>query len=96
MQVQDTDVLQPDPVRQGGLVQKDLVSLVLIPNLVVLNIGQQHTFRKPAAPLDPPTPRGSALGLDRLALEKRAASSQRDEDGKRQRLDSREPHFKGT
>ncbi|KAI0274006.1 pre-mRNA splicing factor [Russula aff. rugulosa BPL654] len=75
---QDTDVLQPDPVRQGGLVQRDM----------------QHTFRKPAAPLEPPTPRVSALGLDRLAIEKRAASSQGDGNGKRQRLDSREPHFK--
>ena len=77
---QDTDVLQPEPVRPGGLVQRNI---------------QQHTFRKPAAPLEPPTPRVSALGLDRLAIEKRAASSQGDGNGKRQRLDSREPHFKG-
>ncbi|KAF8497217.1 P-loop containing nucleoside triphosphate hydrolase protein [Russula emetica] len=72
-----TEILQADPVRQGGLVQKNL----------------QHTFRKPA-PLEPPTPRVSALGLDRLAIEKRAASSQGDGNGKRQRLDSREPRFK--
>jgi pre-mRNA-splicing factor ATP-dependent RNA helicase DHX38/PRP16 len=89
--MQDIDILQPDPVRQGGLVQKDLVSPVLISNPIVHNICQQHKFRKPAS-LEPPTPR---LGLDRLALEKRAASSQGDGNGKRQRLDSREPHFKG-
>jgi pre-mRNA-splicing factor ATP-dependent RNA helicase DHX38/PRP16 len=92
---QDTDVLQPDPVRQGGLVQRDMVSSFRFSNLVVHNINQQHTFRKPAAPFEPPTPRVSALGLDRLAIEKRAASSQGDGNGKRQRLDSREPHFKG-
>lgn len=92
---QDTDVLQPEPVRQGGLLQRNMVSLVLFSNLVVCNISQQHTFRKPAAPLEPPTPRVSALGLDRLAIEKRAASSQGDGNGKRQRLDSRELHFKG-
>lgn len=92
---QDTDVLEPEPVRQGGLVQRNMVSPVLFSNLVVHNISQQHTFRKPAAPLEPPTPRVSALGLDRLAIEKRAASSQGDGNGKRQRFDSREPHFKG-
>lgn len=92
---QDTDVLQPEPVRQGGLLQRNMVSLFLFSNPFVCNISQQHTFRKPAAPLEPPTPRVSALGLDRLAIEKRAASSQGDGNGKRQRLDSREPHFKG-
>ena len=92
---QDTDVLQPDPVRQGGLVQRDMVCSFRFSNLIVHNTSQQHTFRKPAAPLEPPTPRVSALGLDRLAIEKRAASSQGDGNGKRQRLDSREPHFKG-
>jgi pre-mRNA-splicing factor ATP-dependent RNA helicase DHX38/PRP16 len=92
----DTEVLQADPVRQGGLVQRNLVSPVVFSYLIVHNIGhdQQHTFRKPA-PLEPPTPRVSALGLDRLAIEKRAASSQGDGNGKRQRLDSREPRFKG-
>ncbi len=92
---QDTDVLQPEPVRQGGLVQKNMVSLVLVYNRIAHNVSQQHTFRKPATPLEPPTPRVSALGLDRLAIEKRAASSQGDGNGKRQRLDGREPHFKG-
>ncbi len=88
---QDTDVLQPEPVRQGGLVQKNMVSLVLFSNWAVHNISQQHTFRQPA-PLEPPTPRVSALGLDRLAIEKRAAMSQEDGNGKRRRLDSQ---FKG-
>jgi len=92
---QDTDVLQPEPVRPGGLVQKNMVSPVSFSNLMVHNVSQQHTFRKPATPLEPPTPQVSVLGLDRLAIEKRAASSQGDGNGKRQRLDSREPHFKG-
>ncbi|KAI0290573.1 pre-mRNA splicing factor [Russula brevipes] len=71
---QDTDVLEPEPVRPGGLVQKDA----------------RHTFRKPAKPLEPPTPRASTLGLDRLAIEKRAAASlKEDESRKRQRLDTR-------
>lgn len=34
-----------------------------------------HTFRAPAKPLEPPTPRTSVLGLDRLAHEKRAAAA---------------------
>ncbi|KAJ3788125.1 pre-mRNA splicing factor [Lentinula aff. detonsa] len=55
--IHDSDVLQPETVRQGGLVRKDL----------------QHTFKKPTTPLEPPTPRTSVLGLDRLAKEKRAA-----------------------
>ncbi|KAH9982038.1 hypothetical protein BGW80DRAFT_1161776 [Lactifluus volemus] len=79
-QAHDTDVLEPEPVRQGGLVRKDL----------------QHTFRQPAKPLEPPTPRTSNLGLDRLAIEKRAAAAALQEDGnrKRQRADDGEPHFK--
>lgn len=93
---QDTDVLEPEPARKGGLLQKDMVSLVLFFNRIVHNVNQQHTFRKPATPLEPPTPRVSALGLDRLAIEKRAAAAQGDDNRKRQRLDNREPHFKGT
>jgi pre-mRNA-splicing factor ATP-dependent RNA helicase DHX38/PRP16 len=92
---QDTDVLEPEPARKGGLLQKDMVSLVLFSNRIVHNVNQQHTFRKPATPLEPPTPRVSALGLDRLAIEKRAAAAQEDGNRKRQRLDNREPHFKG-
>jgi pre-mRNA-splicing factor ATP-dependent RNA helicase DHX38/PRP16 len=93
---QDTDVLEPEPARKGGLVQKDLVSPVLFSHLIVHNVSQQHTFRKPETPLEPPTPRVSALGLDRLAMEKRAAASQEDGNRKRQRLDSRQPNFKGV
>ena len=92
---QDTDVLEPEPARKGGLLQKDMVSLLLHSNFIVHNVGQQHTFRKPATPLEPPTPRVSTLGLDRLAMEKRAAAPQEDDNKKRRRLDSREPHFKG-
>ncbi|KAK1229540.1 Pre-mRNA-splicing factor ATP-dependent RNA helicase PRP16 [Marasmius sp. AFHP31] len=80
--VHDSDVLQPELVRQGGLVRKDT----------------QHTFKKPTAkPIEPPTPRRSVLGLDTLAKEKRAAAAQGDTDGsrKRQRLDDGdEPVFK--
>lgn len=53
--VHDSEVLEPDPIRQGGLVRDDT----------------RHTFRQPAKPIEPPTPRGSLLGLDRLAKEKR-------------------------
>ena len=35
---------------------------------------QRHTFRAPAK-LEPPTPRTSVLGLDRLAKEKRTAAT---------------------
>ncbi|CCL99949.1 uncharacterized protein FIBRA_01974 [Fibroporia radiculosa] len=56
--VHDSEVLEPDPVRPGGLMRKDAV----------------HTFRQPAKPIPPPTPRASVLGLDRLAQEKRAAA----------------------
>ena len=76
--VHDSDVLQPEPVRQGGLVQRDM----------------QHTFRKPAMPIEPPTPKQSLLGLDRLAREKRAANEQNGS-RKKQKLDDDEPHFKG-
>ncbi|KAF9792261.1 P-loop containing nucleoside triphosphate hydrolase protein [Thelephora terrestris] len=70
--IQDTDVLQPEPIRQGGLVRKDV----------------QHKFKQPAKPLEPPTPRTSVLGLDRLAKEKRAASALEDGGRKRQKPDS--------
>ncbi|KZT58416.1 hypothetical protein CALCODRAFT_432723 [Calocera cornea HHB12733] len=71
MTVMDSEVLEPDQERQGGLVQS----------------GLQHTFRAPAREM---TPRSSLLGLDRLAMEKRAAAALAEEDGerrKRQRLD---------
>ncbi|KAI1785395.1 P-loop containing nucleoside triphosphate hydrolase protein [Ganoderma leucocontextum] len=79
--VHDSDVLEPDPVREGGLVRKDA----------------KHTFRQPAKPLAPPTPRTSVLGLDRLAQEKRAANLANGEGSrKRARLDGDgdEPVFK--
>ena len=56
---------------------------------------QKHTFRKPAGPIEPPTPRTSLLGLDRLAREKRAAAAQEGHDNKKPRLDDDGPHFKG-
>ncbi|KAI0344289.1 P-loop containing nucleoside triphosphate hydrolase protein [Trametopsis cervina] len=70
----DSDVLAPEPVRQGGLVRKDA----------------SHTFRQPARPLEPPTPRTSVLGLDRLAQEKRAANAAALSEGSRKkpRLDN--------
>jgi pre-mRNA-splicing factor ATP-dependent RNA helicase DHX38/PRP16 len=49
---------------------------------------KQHKFKQPAKPLEPPTPRTSVLGLDRLAREKRAALTPEDGDRKRQKLDS--------
>ncbi|EGO19526.1 hypothetical protein SERLADRAFT_479062, partial [Serpula lacrymans var. lacrymans S7.9] len=78
--VHDSEVLEPDPVRRGGLMQKDI----------------KHTFRQPAKPIEPPTPRGSLLGLDRLAKEKREAAAL-DSNGsrKRPRIDGQgDPVFK--
>lgn len=59
---------------------------------------QRHTFRQPAKPMEPPTPRGSLLGLDRLALEKRTAAANGNGEGSRKRPrihDGPEPFFKG-
>ncbi|KAG2023687.1 pre-mRNA splicing factor [Coprinopsis cinerea AmutBmut pab1-1] len=81
--VHDSDVLEPAPVRPGGLQRPD----------------KRHTFRQPAK-LEPPTPRASVLGLDRLASEKRAALAMEKAGGssesrKRPRLDDGdEPFFK--
>lgn len=44
-----------------------------------------HTFRAPAKPLEPPTPRTSVLGLDRLAHEKRAAAAALNGDSSRKK-----------
>ncbi|PIL29929.1 hypothetical protein GSI_07840 [Ganoderma sinense ZZ0214-1] len=81
--VHDSDVLEPEPVRQGGLMRKDA----------------KHTFRQPAKPLAPPTPRTSVLGLDRLAQEKRAAANAANGEGSRKRArldgDGDGPVFKG-
>jgi hypothetical protein len=63
---------------------------------------QRHTFRQPAKRLEPPTPRTSLLGLDRLAKEKReAAADDKNANGegsrKKPRLDDGdEPFFKGA
>ncbi|KIL71099.1 hypothetical protein M378DRAFT_6935 [Amanita muscaria Koide BX008] len=82
--VHDSDVLQPAPARPGGLVRNDV----------------QHTFRQPAKPLPPPTPRASLLGLDRLAQEKRAAQFEKngnDNEGSRKKPkydEGQEPRFK--
>ncbi|KAI0044061.1 P-loop containing nucleoside triphosphate hydrolase protein [Auriscalpium vulgare] len=77
--VHDSDVLEPEPVRQGGLMRKDT----------------KHTFRQPAKPIEPPTPRSSLLGLDRLAQDKRAAAAQEEGSRKKPRLDNgKEPVFK--
>ncbi|KIM52353.1 hypothetical protein SCLCIDRAFT_18190 [Scleroderma citrinum Foug A] len=69
MTVYDSEVLEPEPIRPGGLVQAD----------------KKHTFRQPAKSLEPLTPRGSLLGLDRLAKEKR--EEQQDASRKRPRMD---------
>ncbi|EJD44265.1 hypothetical protein AURDEDRAFT_125294 [Auricularia subglabra TFB-10046 SS5] len=75
----ESEVLAPEPTRQGGLVRPD----------------SQHTFRQPAKPLQPPTPRTSVLGLDRLAQEKRArAAAQEDGSRKRPRLEYEDGSFK--
>ncbi|KAG6919467.1 hypothetical protein DXG01_005726 [Tephrocybe rancida] len=77
--VHDSDVLEPEPVRPGGLMRME----------------NRHTFRQPAKPIEPPTPRGSLLGLDRLAQEKRAANNGNDSSRKKPRLDDgSEPFFK--
>jgi hypothetical protein len=57
---------------------------------------KQHKFKQPAKPLEPPTPRTSVLGLDRLAKEKRTAAALNDGNRKKPRFDSGEPLFKGT
>ncbi|KAJ7287790.1 pre-mRNA splicing factor [Mycena rebaudengoi] len=79
--VHDSDVLEPEPQRPGGLMRQDT----------------RHTFRQPARPLEPPTPRSSLLGLDRLAQEKRAAAAANGQEGSRKKPrldDGSEPFFK--
>ena len=94
--IQDTDVLQPEPIRQGGLVRKDIVRpFRKHPGAHTLMRSKQHMFKQPAKPLEPPTSRPSVLGLDRLAREKRAAAASEDGDRKRQRQDS-DNLFKGV
>jgi pre-mRNA-splicing factor ATP-dependent RNA helicase DHX38/PRP16 len=102
--VHETDILVPEAVHPGGLFQRsDSVSNMfpIETPLCIYSVIQRHTFRKPAKPLDPPTPRASILGLDRLAKEKReAAVTERADDGntrKKPRLEDgvERPHFKG-
>ncbi|KAF9014903.1 hypothetical protein BDQ17DRAFT_1228872 [Cyathus striatus] len=82
--VHDSDVLEPEPTRPGGLL-KGLIMCM------------RHTFRQPAKPLEPPTPRTSLLGLDRLASEKRAAAAAGENgfDRSRKKLRLDDPVFKG-
>jgi len=100
--VHDSDILQPEPPRPGGLVRKDIVCYSLLPVITISFMScKQHTFRQPAKPLAPPTPRTSLLGLDRLAQEKRAALGEHREhsgDGNRKRPrydEGQESLFKG-
>jgi pre-mRNA-splicing factor ATP-dependent RNA helicase DHX38/PRP16 len=85
VEVQESDVLSAEPVRQGGLVRGES--------------GKQHTFKAPTKPFNN-QPRSSILGLDRLAVEKRALQEtlqNGDNSRKRQRVeDDREAVFKGT
>ncbi|THH05571.1 hypothetical protein EW145_g4696 [Phellinidium pouzarii] len=74
----DSDVLEPDPVRQGGLVRLDA----------------HHKFRTPAKHIEPPTPRTSVLGLDRLAKEKRSAAALLESENRKKSRRNDEPMFK--
>ncbi|KAH8108469.1 P-loop containing nucleoside triphosphate hydrolase protein [Phellopilus nigrolimitatus] len=74
----DSDVLEPEPERQGGLLRRDA----------------QHTFRAPARQVEPPTPRTSILGLDKLAKEKRAAAVLLESDNRKKSKRDEEPVFK--
>lgn len=78
--------------------RRDIVRVLTHANQIATLITlQRHTFKAPAKPIEPPTPRGSLLGLDRLAKEKRdaAALENGDSSRKRPRLDDSEPRFKG-
>ena len=83
--VHDSEVLAPEPIRQGGLLRKEK--------------DKQHPFR-PNKSKDAPEGRTSLLGLDRLADEKRAqAQMQFNEPRKRRRLEedqNGEAGFKGA
>jgi pre-mRNA-splicing factor ATP-dependent RNA helicase DHX38/PRP16 len=100
--VHDSDVLEPAPSRPGGLQMpgtvRALSNLLRGPVTDSACALKRHVFRAPAK-LEPPTPRASVLGLDRLASEKRAAQAFEKVNGppaKRARLDDGdEPHFKG-
>lgn len=73
--VHDSEVLEPEHPRPGGLMRMDMVCPKLSNGLSnYLYSLQRHTFRQPANPLEPATPRASLLGLDKLAQEKRSAN----------------------
>lgn len=97
--VYDADVLAPEPARKGGLVRADNVRFHVDSGILKLTrMIQQHTFRTPAKPLQPPTPRKSLLGLDTLAQEKRSAAQaalNEQSSRKRPRVDGDPPQFKG-
>lgn len=72
MVIQDQDVLNPAAPVQGGLAR---------PGLMTGGTEGKHVFKAPA------TPRSSALGLDRLAMEKRREAQEKEErEAKRARL----------
>ncbi|ELU36859.1 pre-mRNA splicing factor ATP-dependent RNA helicase prp16 [Rhizoctonia solani AG-1 IA] len=73
IEVHDSEVLEPEAPRAGGLMRPDgtVCSFSLVAESPHADHNtQRHTFRAPAK-LEPPTPRTSVLGLDRLAREKR-------------------------
>lgn len=80
--VYDSEILAPDPDRRGGLIRSEN--------------GKQHVFKAPSRP-NGAAPTSSLLGLDKLAIEKRAAAnSQSDDTRKRKRDDLDGPaKFKG-
>lgn len=91
-------MLEPEPLRPGGLQRPDTVCRYILLLSLTERLYQRHTFRQPAKPLEPPTPRTSLLGLDTLAKEKRAAAALESANGSRKkpRLDDcDEPFFKG-
>jgi len=63
--------------------------------------SQRHTFRAPAKPVQPPTPRASLLGLDRLAAQKsreKREAAEANGSRKKPRLEDDDDfgaHFKG-
>ncbi|TFK99651.1 P-loop containing nucleoside triphosphate hydrolase protein [Pterulicium gracile] len=73
--VHDSEVLEPEPERQGGLFRTDA----------------RHTFKTPAVKREPATPRTSLLGLDKLAKEKRENGDEWAGSRKKQRLDDNGP-----
>lgn len=62
---------------------------------MLTKVAQRHTFRQPAKPIEPPTPRGSLLGLDRLAKEKRDQANAENGPRKKPRLHD-DAVFKGV